>query len=255
LLGSREEYREVFGDGEGRVLNQGFTMRELTAALAPSSLTGSPWIRAAVSLGVDVGNDLGIIVPVTQYDEQRDVVYRCYRLGETAQLADRPLVETVGSSEVDDMASCADRGFPIRDSRARINTERILQWKFDAGSLKSLRAAVRKAIPGEVVYRFSGVIKDVGEAAFTAVVTDPVENEQRMARIKIDRIPKDQRERVVREGGFTWTAFLRESNRAGEQISRIRLDPEDHLDLEELARDAESVASVINVADDPPSGG
>lgn len=71
------------------------SVRELVTALSPVQKTDSTWFRGLISLGIDAGNDLGIVVPDTQFNVSRGIVYRCYRLGETAFLADRPLVSTL----------------------------------------------------------------------------------------------------------------------------------------------------------------
>jgi hypothetical protein len=92
-MGSLDAYRASGLSTTERVLNQGLTLPELTEALCPELLSGPAWARSLMSLGVDIGNDLGIIVPATQTDST-GLTYRCYRLGETAYLADTPLPES-----------------------------------------------------------------------------------------------------------------------------------------------------------------
>ncbi|OBH94297.1 hypothetical protein A5678_04530 [Mycobacterium sp. E2733] len=113
-LGSLAKYRKAFPRNNGRrVLSQGITLRDLIDSLLPESVAGSSWSRALVSLGIDIGNDLGIIVPVTQYDHIRDVVYRAYRLGETAPLAMNPLPQAAADGDWDEYARTAELGFPL----------------------------------------------------------------------------------------------------------------------------------------------
>lgn len=70
-----------------RVLEHGLTLDELAQLLAGDA--GDPeWIRMVASLALDIGNDLGVAVPVTVTETGGDAVYRVYRTGENAHLVE-----------------------------------------------------------------------------------------------------------------------------------------------------------------------
>jgi hypothetical protein len=82
-------YRE--GDGDDalgpRVIKQGITAVELTRLLIPDADLSDEWSTVVGSLAIDIGNDLGIIVPSTKCTGPDGPVFRQYRSGETAYLA------------------------------------------------------------------------------------------------------------------------------------------------------------------------
>ena len=81
-------YRENDGDAivGPWVLKQGITMHELTSMILPDVDMTDAWSAASTSLAVDLGNDLGIVVPTT-LESDHGVISRQYRSGETAYLA------------------------------------------------------------------------------------------------------------------------------------------------------------------------
>src|SRR5205823_5532103 len=74
------------GIGE-RVLRQGISMYELVVYILPEVDASDPWESSVLSLAIDVGNDLGVVVPQTVTAEDRGTVLRHYRAGETAYMA------------------------------------------------------------------------------------------------------------------------------------------------------------------------
>jgi hypothetical protein len=282
-LTSRAEYNKYFSDGELRILNQGFTMRELTASLIPNALTGSSWSRSAMSLGIDVGNDLGIIVPVTRYDSDRDVVYRCYRLGETAQLAEWPLTVAFVSGVVDRFmkAGVGNTDFPIFDRKISISspessssTARSIalflegirnvvpqdtpneaneyfaslfsEWLIDARTTE-LREKVLDTIPGAVVERYIGTVNEVGEDSFLATISDLTDESQGVAQINKSRIGTLDHAWLRRGASFTMTSFEREFDSGGkDRTTRVRLRPPNMLDLAQLYRESEADEAVAD---------
>jgi len=222
-LSTRANYDEEFGDGEKRFLNQGFTSRELTAALLPGQ-DESPWARSLMSLGIDVGNDLGIIVPVTRYDAVRDVVYRSYRLGETAQLAEWPLPHAVRTKRFDALSECVTRGFPIISSSEPIRTRWIRRWHGTTKeSLDTLALAVHEAVPGKITSRFNGTVIAVDAESFDADLVSTQEDDHRVAQMRRDQLSDVEQRRLEPGAVFTWTVFAKERNGIKDNISRVRV--------------------------------
>jgi hypothetical protein len=253
-LRSRAEYYELFSDDEKRFLNQGFTMRELTAALAPDHMTGSPWARSLLSLGIDTGNDLGIIVPVTRHDVVRDIVHRSYRLGETAQLAEWPLPEAIRTDQLDALSSTVLEGFPILTS-----TEQIPRyWRrrhHHMSDTSALRLAVLDAVPGNIVSRFNGWVTSVEGETFDAELISSLEDDHRLAQMRSAQLTDATRKHLEPGVTFTWTVFSRERSGVKDNISRIRVRRPEPLDTERLYRGAHALAYLAGVDDEPPIRG
>ena len=244
-LGSVDKYNSEFGGHDERILNQGFTLRELTEALVPESLTGPAWSRSVVSLGIDIGNDLGIIVPVTQHDARRDIVYRCYRLGETAPLAETPFPVAVTTDDWDTVSRQATKGFPILSSRVRIGKALLehRQLLSSAQTLGILAAEIRAALPGDIVSRFEGTVVDVAQDTFTAELTQRPGDEQLVAILRSDQIRADDLA-VLRPGAsFVWTVFKSDHMPSGrDRTSRVRFSRMSPLEPDEMNRSAVEVS-------------
>lgn len=249
-LRSRSEYDEHFRDPDIRILRQGFTMQELTS-LIPDDAPGSAWWKKClVSLGVDAGNDLGIIVPVTQYHEGRDVVYRCYRLGETAQLADRPLVEVAVDETVilDPITRSVDSGYPLQPDTVALKDRRS---PGRATSLKELREAVRNF--GRVELRYEGEVMGVSERRFDARLTSPTGDDTRIASFSINQLPPEEVEKLGVGSRFTWSMIVRDRRGARGRESLVRIRSEPPLEPEKLQEAARTIGELLG--DDRPTSG
>jgi hypothetical protein len=255
-LGSRTEYDTLFGDGERRYLNQGFTMRELTSALIPDYMTGTPWSRCLVSLGIDAGNDLGIIVPVTRHDAKRDVVFRSYRLGETANLAGSPLSRAVHTDEIDEFTKTIDSGFPAFAVTAPIAGRRWMTRTHRRGgpSFDALRLQILRTFPGKVVSRFDGIVTSVDNDYFDAELLSPLRDDHRVARMKREQITNSSRVALRPGVSFSWSIFELEDGDAKNRTSRIRLRPSQPLQSERLYRSLPAVAHLAH-GDEPTGDG
>jgi hypothetical protein len=245
-------YRTRFEDPDRRLLRQGLTMRELAETIAPDCLTGPPWRRSLVSLGVDAGNDLGIIVPVTRYDHERDIVYRCYRLGETANLARIPLPEAVQSTEatLDEFASAVQQGYPVSSSvtsvdealdRARVRP--------DLGSIHALVDAVGDAVRGAAVSRFLGTVTAVRGERFEAELISPARDDQRVADMSLDQVPLSDGQGLLVGTRFLWSVRQRDVGGARERTSRVRLIADSPIDPKRVRATAEALREGQRAAD------
>jgi hypothetical protein len=252
-LGGMRQYESLFvAVPERRVLAQGFTMRDLAEALIPESMDGPSWSRALVSLGIDIGNDLGIVVPVTQFDERRNLVYRCYRLGETAPLAGKPLPQAALSCDWDDLARTASAGTPIANTVVPL-TERRSHFDTDA-SLDELHRVVTRAVPGTVVFRLEGVVIGMSDVEFTAEFHDDTMEPP----MRIATFPRWQlgtsRSDLKRGSLVMWTVLDRQED-IPERTSRVTLRREPRLDVAQMTRDAEALADLLKVDDAAVSTG
>lgn len=251
-LGSLDEYRRWFGDGSRRVLSQGFTLRELVQHLLPLKAADGAWGRSLVSLGIDEGNDLGVIVPVTRYDALRDLVFRYYRLGETASLAAWPLVEaTIGEQpRTDHFIEAMLAGSPIEPTTVPIADFLALgRPKPVPISREELVRRVRSMVPGRPLTRFNGTVLAVVGNVIEATLLNSTEDDQRDARIPIERIHPDW-QAVIRSGSrFTWTTFEAQSPGKIRRTIDIKMRPLPLIDLEQLERNAAGI-----LPDEPGDG-
>jgi hypothetical protein len=85
-------YREADGDDVvgPRVIKQGIAVGDMSRLLFPELRPENEWLRALCSLAIDIGNDLGVVVPSTRSLGQGSPVFRQYRSGETAYLVNQP---------------------------------------------------------------------------------------------------------------------------------------------------------------------
>ncbi len=81
-----------------RVIKEGITVSELTRLLMPGLHADHEWDRVVFSLAIDIGNDLGVVVPSTKALGTTGPVFRQYRSGETAFLVNRAHAE-IGRSD------------------------------------------------------------------------------------------------------------------------------------------------------------
>lgn len=96
-----EEYQDFrtrgrAGEAGERVVKMGITLRELCEGFAPLAVGDPGWAFAALSLAIDVGNDMGVIVPTTVCRGEGGPVFRQYRSGEMAYATKRPHAELRG---------------------------------------------------------------------------------------------------------------------------------------------------------------
>lgn len=235
-LGSVTAYDNYVRSEPPRVLNEGLTGRELARALMPEATGSDPWTRALVMLGIDGGNDLGIVVPVTKLDEKRNVVYRSYRLGETAHLADKPLVGA-SDEEMDDVTRAILDGFPVVHRAVPV----VEMFSEDAAAAaaedqRALLEGLREFIvPGEPVERFDGeVVALDDEGRFVAHVTDASDGEVSVATVDPAQFMPEVRDSVGVGSRFAWTLFQRPLGRSFVRSSVIRLHKTTAINTEAL---------------------
>jgi hypothetical protein len=197
-----------------------------------------------VSLGIDIGNDLGIIVPVTQYDEVRNTVYRCYRLGETAPLAKTPLIHAVRAGDWDEFTRAADQGVPLLSVTIDIDGEKTFTAQSGADVMAALARTVESAVPGEVVVQSEGEIVELQENVATTQFDDPVGGKMRVVQIPLDQLSVPDREAVEEGALLLWTVFQRDSAGTVDRISRVRLRHELPFNLDEMRRNAAATSAV-----------
>lgn len=249
-LSGLEEYDKRFPKNNARrVLGQGLTLRDLQSTLAPDTVGGPSWTRSLVSLGIDICNDLGIVVPVTQVDKSRDLVYRCYRLGETAPLAQTPL-SMAAEAGWDELALTAQNGVPI-DNRVVPLSAFAVTSHVDDTALDDLRNEVDKAVPGVVVHRLRGIVRNVSEDAFEADFRDPLmDPPMRTARFPMSLLYDHERDAIKDGTRVIWTLLDRRAD-IPERISRVRVRDTPPLDVRQMKLDADAVSFLSKVEDDP----
>jgi hypothetical protein len=214
----------------------------------PESIGGSPWSRCLVSLGIDAGNDLGIIVPSTRHCEDRDIVYRCYRLGETAHLADRPLIATAQEDFDlrDEITRCAESGFPVDSFTLPI--DEFLGGEGEEqhrGSLEQLQWAVRRAAPGRIESRYEGTVTEIEEEHFDAVLTTPNGAETRVAQLAMSQLRAKDRERLSIGSRFSWLMLVNDLADGRERTSRVRVRSSAPLDSKRLESGVERIRGLL----------
>jgi len=242
LLENYSQYAERFLAHPGsRILNRTLTMDELTTAIWDQSSAHNAWSRAMVSLGIDMGNDLGIVVPVTQVDPPSGLIYRGYRLGETAQLAQHPLARWSGSADgAFDAFIQAAANYPTTTTNVTLalpsRFRRRHNKEANPDGLRHLREWLERNKPGVAVGRFDGVISEVDEEGriFYADITNVSNLDIAQARLGTDMVPDTQMELLTPGGVFHWTVFERSEGGPKYRTSRLRMAPRSRLRTEDI---------------------
>lgn len=244
-LGSIDAYEKWIAAGNVRILEQGFTLRELVDHLFPDLSQTTAWARSLISLGIDEGNDLGVIVPITRYDAVRDLVYRSYRLGETANLAATPLVELVYGSAADTepdqfVSAMRARSSPALPTIMPIESAFEARIRYPDDSFVDPEAYVRKWLPGLPIARFEGVVVRPSdeEGRFVAEIRSPAGDD------KVVSFPSDRvvtgRGRTLEPGApIRWTLFerLAADGESRPRSSDLVLVPVPPVDRSQVERD------------------
>jgi hypothetical protein len=219
-LVSMQEYERYVGVN-GRVLREGFTLDDLRVALlGRDDSSANHWSRILISLAIDEGNDVGIIVPVTQFDELRNVAYRCYRLGETAFLANAPLVYHAQpgwkpDEFVSSVVEVVDDAWHQLHTTAREHTPS----GFDA-----LRPEVEQAIPGVPVDHLQGKVIEIDDNDFRAFVVNLRDSREIVARFPRTLWSNSAPVELALGRTFHWIIFENTLGSAAQRTSRIRVD-------------------------------
>ena len=201
---SYEEYTR-YRDGKDfqrlgpRVMSQGVRLSELAAAVTGDASRDDVWRRALPSLALDIGNDLGVAVPITTDNGDNQPVFRQYRSGEGAFLASKPhnLLRNVtrenASSHLDDLTVDAiPAGVTDTD------------WAVD----EAFR--VQKAIPGDrLLQRWVGRVTDVRSGSFTAnfVTTIGGEDHERATFQAEETLSKSDQEKLKKDALVEWLVY------------------------------------------------
>jgi hypothetical protein len=229
-------YRRFTGHAANfRMLSSGFTLQELATLLALTSSPEDEWGNATITLALDIGNDLGIVVPITKSDDARGLVYRCFRLGETAVLASTPFgVGQWEGASLDAYTASYFGGYPLHSKLHSLLDFPEVCGRTSPGVKprkarlqKDLDRFIRGALPGRPEARYQGSILTVDEGEFITVALSTVDGiDAGVSDLRWDVIESDDSS-AVREGAdVVWTVFSRmeEGNRL--VSSRVRVVPE-----------------------------
>jgi hypothetical protein len=215
------EYRENHGDDVAgpRILKQGITMHELASMILPDIDMSNAWSASLASLAVDLGNDLGIVVPTT-LESPYGVTSRQYRSGETAYLAAVPPEELVGLHREELHAGnlfC----WAVLDDLAAERPNVFEEFHND------LNAIVAHALRGHLAQAWQGTVTERLETGFRAVVESRlVRGETDVAELSDTLIDESERSRIRKGVRFDWMVW-RDLDAVGkpELIARVRLAP------------------------------
>ncbi|MCA0295251.1 MAG: hypothetical protein LCH96_08070 [Actinobacteria bacterium] len=231
------DYRRTVGrEGNARVLSSGFTLEELADLMA---LTGEPddeWSSAAITLALDIGNDLGIVVPIIRVDEVRGVVYRCFRLGETSVFASVPLGEGQWSEKTfDDFTACLYRGYPLQSAvHSAGDLPEVIgrapgRRKLRRRDLeKALDRFIRGALPGRSERRYLGSVIDSTPNEFLTAQLRTLDGvDAGLFDLQWEVIDPNDFGALAPDAEIVWTVFTRieEGNRL--VASRVHVLPDD----------------------------
>lgn len=189
-----------------RIVKEGITLAELAELFTPMSTERSSWSFAALSLAIDVGNDLGIIVPSTVCGGPQGPVFRQYRSGEMAYAAKTPHQSLTGDAEslaadidlytslvLGDIAASRQQGpDEVRDQFASEN-RRLATISRDA-------TIVEQAWIAEVT--------QVGDTDFEVFASSRLDDGvETTARLPLGRLPQDERDSLRAGDTVYWTIF------------------------------------------------
>lgn len=238
-LANLAEYQDTVGSSSKlRLLNAGFTLQELGELLTLTAAPEDEWSSAAITLALDVGNDLGIVVPITRLDEVRRIAYRCFRLGETSVLASIPLglggLEEGQGIEVDAFTRRLYRGYPLHSivhsiqSLPEVCGGTSPREKPRQRQLKRVLVRfVKAALPGGPEERYSGSILDVHPDRFITARLRTLDGiDAGVMDLRWDAIDPEDVAVIGLDAEIVWTVFSRmeEGNRL--VSSRVHVLPE-----------------------------
>jgi hypothetical protein len=254
-MSDHAEYDTWMETGPGRILNHGLTLAELTDALVPEAVARDAWAKALVSFGLDIGNDLGIIVPVTRLDTQRHIVYRCYRLGETAFLAGSASLGELVSADTPDvlppMFRLADADYPVKSVVGPL-ADAVPSQRGSGGNTRNLEAdlqmlklALLEATPGDLAEGWQGTVTGLVDDFIEVHVTPVPKGPPRLARLPLAWI--GDAEKVDPRPGrpIVWSIWDRPSAGGMTRTNRVRLLEVAPIDLERARAVGDQVAQLL----------
>jgi hypothetical protein len=214
------KYREQGGDelAGPRVLKQGITMHELRSWLLPDADMSSAWHAAMISLAVDFGNDLGVVVPTT-IDSEDGIVTRQYRSGETAFLT-AVAPEDLLRNYRDDIKAGNPFCWAVLEDLARSGRDVLAEFYADLGAIVShaIRGELAQAWQGTVTERLdAGGFRAVVESRLVDGVTDVAELSEKI-------VDQGDWEQVRKGSRFDWIVWQGlDVVGKPEMIARVRL--------------------------------
>lgn len=239
-LSDLDRFKQDYGKGQ-RFLRQHATFADLMRALLPDS-PPDVWSRGLLSLAIDVGNDMGIIVPETKFDEASQIVFRCYRLGEGAPLASKPLAEAVHTGDYDTMTQEAIKHGDLVSRDVVIGSVDDESTKM---SESEMAAQIAATTPGELLLRYEGTIAKADHDSFVAdlVTAEGVVDQGRML---LDALSNSDRERVAVGARFYYASYRSSGTGSGSTITtKVRFRQEPPVDLEAMRRAGEAYAQLF----------
>jgi hypothetical protein len=162
-------------------------------------------------------------VPLTRYDDVRDVVYRCFRIGETALLTPLPLVEAVSNALTNDpfLASMLT-GAPAVSEQVSIKESVGPPKERQPITLEGLANYVLRHVPSAPVERYEGTVVEVSGDRVHARLVALGSEEIEWAEFALSRLPGNTYD--VRPGTpFVMSAFEQSTKVEASRELRFRL--------------------------------
>lgn len=230
---------------ERRLLRQHVSFLDLENALLPDSL-GSFWRHCLLSLGLDIGNDMGVIVPETRFDPVTGIVYRCYRLGEGASLADSPLSLAVHTGRYDAMTRAALKHGPLRsrniDPASKDEKSVPVEEPHDAAELARM---VTKVVPGTLLRRYDATITEVDDDVALARL-ETSEGAVYYREVSLDVLSPRDRQRAQVGARFSYSTYSGDPQEGNSTVTiKIRFRPTQFPDTEAVERRAAALAKLF----------
>jgi hypothetical protein len=202
-----DRYRKADGDETlgPRIIKQGITVNELSRLLAPNFYASDEWERVVFSLAIDVGNDLGVVVPSTKAIDKNGPVFRQYRSGETAFLVSRAYAEL-------------ERGEPeVLAQTLDWYTAEVLKVDF-ADDIESFIRDVRRIDAaslqgGELLQIWDGVVTKVTETHVELDVASRLNDDADSARLELGLFGPADRRALARDSRVEWIVVDRVDER------------------------------------------
>lgn len=163
-------------------------------------------------------------------------MYRCYRLGETATVAERPLVEWVHSpfAELDALAASVGGSAGLEPSTTPIGDMGASDVRHVSSTAADLRVCVLRAVPGELESAYLGTVTAVRPDEFDAQLVDVRDDDVTVATMRAAQLPDAQAAGLEPGAAFTWSVFRKDDGHTRTRTSRLRLTPLPEIDLAEL---------------------
>ncbi len=185
-----------------RVIKQGIGAGDMSRLLMPDLPPDNEWCRVLCSLAIDIGNDLGVVVPSTRALGETGPVFRQYRSGETAYLVNKPHIALYRTDRTE-VANALDW-------YTRIVIEQDFGGDVQAFVHDVDRIGDASLEGGNLVQIWDGTVTDVTTSHFELDVYSRLADDAGTARLELDVLGAADRRAIALGARVEWIIVQRD---------------------------------------------